>query len=220
MLKFAAAFAAFVLLTAGAPARTIEPVDESAKDPELAALIATLVKAADEKNFKPFEDAISPNAMASFGGDEGVEGFKNAYGLPDPNSPFWAEFKEAVALGGTITSDGETKTTYYATPYTYANWPEDIDSFSNTVAIGPKTMLYAKPEDGAKTLGDVTHQILELVEEAPEAKGAAPEGWVHVKFEGKTGYVKAAEQRSSIDYRLILQKTENRWWIGAFVAGD
>lgn len=216
MLKIASILLALWLpigLAAAAPAKLI-PVDEAARDPQLAELIARLVKACDEKNFKPFEEALSPNAIASFGGDEGVQGFRDAYGVDDPNSPFFTNFKTALTVGGAFI--GKTD---FAAPYVYANWPEDKDSFGFTAAIGAKTNLYAQPKEDAKVVADVTHQILEVIETDP-ADSTTPDGWIRVKSGKKSGYVKAAETRSPLDYRAVFQKTENRWWLGAFVAGD
>jgi hypothetical protein len=204
-----------LFLGSTASARTLEPADEAARDPQLAALIETLVRAADAKDFAPFELAISPNAIASFDGTPGPQGFRDAYAIADPNSPFWADFKAALALGGAFMGDAE-----FAAPYVYANMPEDLDSYAHVVAIGAKTSLFAGPEDDARIIADVTHQILELVDGDPEAASAAPEGWIRVKAKGRQGFVKAAETRSPLDYRIVFQKTANRWWIGAFVAGD
>ncbi|MCC6918995.1 MAG: hypothetical protein IT548_07305 [Alphaproteobacteria bacterium] len=199
---------------AASPAKIL-PVDEAAKDPALAELIAKLLKACDEKDFKPFAEALSPDAIASFGGDAGPKGFRDVYGIGDPDSPFWPEFKAALTLGGAFMEEG-----LFAAPYTYANWPEDLDSFTYVVAIGAKTDLYVQPKDGAKIVADVTYRILELVETDPEGPNAAPEGWIHVKAGKQDGYVKTAETRSPVDYRAVFQKTANRWWLGAFVGGD
>ena len=219
MLKFATALTAFMLIAAPARALELKPVDEAGKDPKLAELIATLSKACDEKNFKPFEEAISPEAMASFGGDTGVQGFKDAYGIDDPATTFYANFKAALALGGAFVDEST-----FGAPYVYVNWPEEVDSFGFVAAIGAKTAMVEKPAEGAKELDDVTHMVLEVIEDEPGTKDAAPEGWVHVKLAAKLGakggYVKASEVRSPIDYRAVFQKTENRWWLGAFVAGD
>ncbi len=195
--------------------RTLAPVDQSANDPQLVELIAVLVKACDEKDFKPFEAAISPDAIAGFDGSEGVAGFKAAYGIDDPNTTFYADFKAAVTLGGAYLDE-----TTYGAPYVYAAWPEDIDSFEFTAAIGEKTQLYAKPSEDSRVLADVTHQLLQVIEEAPDASGAAPDGWIHVTANERHGYVKRSETRSPLDYRAVFQKTANRWWLGAFVAGD
>jgi hypothetical protein len=209
------AFAMLLTPALAATPQKLAPVNDAAQDPLLAEMIATLLKACDEKDFKPFETAISPDAIASFGGDYGPKGFRDVYGIDDPDSLFWAEFKAALMLGGAFMEDG-----LFAAPYVYANWPEDLDSFSYVAAVGDKTALYAKPQDGAKVIGDVTHRILELIETDPEDPGAAPEGWIHVKAGKKTGFVKAAETRSPVAYRAVFQKTENRWWLGAFVGGD
>jgi hypothetical protein len=200
---------------AAAKPRTLAPVDQSAKDPQLAELIAVLVKACEEKDFRPFEAAISPDAIAGFDGSEGVAGFKAAYGIDDPATTFYADFKAAVTLGGAYLDE-----TTYGAPYTYAAWPEDIDSFEFTAAVGDKTSLYAKPSDDSRVLADVTHQFLQVIEEEPDATGAAPEGWIHVTANGRHGYVKRSETRSPLDFRAVFQKTANRWWLGAFVAGD
>ena len=212
MTRLLAFLAALFLIAAPAAAKTLKPVNESAKDPALAEMIATLLKACDDKDFKPFEAALSPDAIAGFGGETGVQGFKDVYGIDDPNTTFYADFKAALLAGGAFMDE-----TTYAAPYTYALWPEDLDSFAWVVATGDKTMLYAAPKDGAKTLADVTHQYLEIVEEDP---GVTPEGWAHVKSGMKSGYVKQGEYASPIGPRAVFQKTTNRWWLGAFVAGD
>ena len=216
MWKLAALLA--VLLFAVAPPvsaapRTLEPVDELAKDPELAKLIATLLKACDDKDFKAFEAAMSPDALASFGGDAGPAGFRTVYGIDDPDSPFWDDFRAALLQGGAFIEDG-----LYAAPYVYAKWPEDIDSFEYVVATGDKTTLYAKPDASSKALADVTHQFLRLPGDDSGANG--PEGWMAVTADGVAGFVKIAETASPVGHRAIFQKTVNRWWLGAFVSGD
>ena len=216
MWKLAALLAALLFAfapTAGAAPRTLEPVDESAKDPELAKLIATLLKACDEKDFRPFEEAMSPDAIASFGGDSGPAGFRAVYQVDDPNSPFWDEFRAAVLMGGAFMEDG-----LYAAPYVYAKWPEDIDAFEYVVAIGDKTTLFAKPDAASRPLADVTHQFLRLP--GDETGANVPEGWMAVSADGVAGFVKIAETASPVGYRAIFQKTVNRWWLGAFVSGD
>jgi len=214
-LAFALAVPALSIAAHAAPPATIAPADEAAKDPALAELIAKLLAACDAKDFRPFEEALTPDAIASFGGDAGPKGFRDVYGIDDPDTLFWSDFKTALTLGGAFMEDG-----LFAAPYVYARWPEDLDSFAYTAAVGEKTSLYAQPKENAKIVADVTHRILELVETDPEGPGAPPDGWLHVKVGKWDGYVKAAETRSSVDYRAVFQKTENRWWLGAFVGGD
>lgn len=216
MWKLAALLAALMFALAppaAAKPRTLVPVDEAARDPDLAALIATLLKACDEKDFKPFEAAMSPDAIASFGGDSGPAGFRTVYRIDDPDSPFWDDFRTALLMGGAFVEDG-----LFAAPYVYANWPEDIDAFEYVVAIGERTTLYARPDAASKALADVTHQFLELQGDGADAD--LPDGWTRVSAGGTVGFVKTAETASPIGYRAIFQKTVNRWWLGAFVGGD
>ncbi len=225
MIRIAAAFAvailAFVAPAAAKakPAPTLAPIDQSAQDPQLAALIAELLAACERKDPEPFRRALSPNAVASFGGDEGgVESFVATHGLEDPASPFWTEFPEALRLGGVFMD----KTTFGA-PYAYAAFPDEFDPFEFVVAIGPKTLLRDRPDATATVARDVTHQLLK-VEFGADA--TAPDDWLEaaaVDEKGNVlakGFVRTSEVRSPLDYRAVFQKTENRWWLGAFVAGD
>lgn len=205
----------FLSLAAPVQAAKLVPVNDLVSDPLLADLVAKLLKACDEKDFKPFEEALAPDAISSFGGDAGPKGFRDVYGIDDPNSSFWSEFKVALALGGAFMEDGR-----FAAPYVYANWPEDLDGFAHVAAIGDKTQLYSRPTDDAKILADVTHEVLQLVETDRESPALPPEGWIHVKAGKTDGYVKSTETRSPVDYRAVFQKTANRWWLGAFVSGD
>lgn len=213
----AAAVAFAVLFTAPAAAEPmlVKPADAAKDDPELAALFDTLLKAAAAKDFAPFEAAMTKDAVASFGGDEGPEGFKRAYGIGEPDSPFWAEFTGAVELGAIFV---EPELVY--APYIAGGLPEAADPYLSIVAIGPKTELYKEPSEGAAVVADVTHQVLEQIDIEPEDLAKTPEGWVHVKADAGAGYVKAAETRSALDYRAVFQKIDGKWRLTAFVAGD
>jgi len=215
MTRLVALIATTFLLGAAAFAQTLKPLDQSAKDPKLAELIATLIKACDRKDFKPFEAALSPDAIGSFGGDPGVRGFKVDHDIDSPGTTFYTKFKDAVSMGGAFT---DVRT--FAAPYVFALWPDDLDGFEWIAATGSRTMLYAKPENGAKTLADVTHQFLEFASEAPYARDAAPAGWLHVKAGRTTGYVKESQARSPMDYRAVFENVDGRWRLRAFVAGD
>lgn len=193
----------------------IAPVDASRNDPQLAGMLRVLVAAAEARDFSPFEKVLSPQAVANYGGDEGVDGFKRGYHIEDPNSPFWDAFAEAVKLGGVFLQDD-----LYTTPYTSGDLPESADPYLTLVAIGPKTLLYGAPSDSAPVVADVTHQLLEQADIEADDLARTPEGWVRVKADAGEGYVKQAEVRSPLDYRAVFQKTGEGWKLIAFVAGD
>lgn len=211
----AAALALGLAASAAAAPLVIKPTDAAKDDPELAGLLDTLVKAAEARDFAPFEAAMSPDVVASFGGDEGVAGFRAAYDIASPDSIFWAEFMEAAALGGVMLQPD----LFYA-PYLAGALPEEADPYLSVVAIGEKTSLYKEPSDDADIVADVTHQVLEQADITPEDLAKTPEGWLRVKADAGEGYVKDAEVRSALDYRAVFSKVDGRWLLVAFVAGD
>ena len=212
-----AALTALALLASPAWAVTLDAVEEAAQDPKLAELIQTLIKACDAKDFKPFEAAMTPDAIASFGGENGPAGFRKTFKIDDPNTTFFSDFKTALTLGGAFI-DANT----YGSPYVYAKWPEAVDAFANVAAIGENVIMYDKPTVMGGGIADVSHMVLELIPDAPDGKTPTPAGWVHVKSDDVqvSGYVRKDKTRSSVDYRAIFQKTENRWWLSAFASGD
>lgn len=212
----AAAAMAFVL---AAPARAepviIAPFESGKADPALNALLVTLVKAAEAMDFAPFEAAMTPSATASFGGDEGPEGFKRAYGIGQPDSPFWPEFIKAAKLGGVFLQED-----LFTVPYTSGDLPEIVDPYINVIAIGDKTLLYAEPKEGANVVADVTHQLLEQIDIEPADLEKTGPDYLRVKADAGEGYVKVGEFRSPLDYRAVFQNIAGEWKLVAFVAGD
>lgn len=211
--------AAAVALTLAAPVRAepviIAPPDSGKADAALNAVVETLIKAAEAQDFAPFEAVLTPEATANFGGDEGPEGFRRAYGIGEPGSPFWPEFLKAAKLGGVFLQDD-----LYTLPYIAGALPETADPYLSVIAIGDKTLLYAEPKEGASVVADVTHQLLEQIDIEPADLEKTGPDFVHVKADAGTGYVKVAEVRSPLDYRAVFQKIDGVWKLVAFVAGD
>jgi len=193
----------------------IAPPASGAADPALAAVIDTLVKAAEARDFAPFEAAMTPEATASYGGDVGPAGFKAVYDVDSPQSPFWPAFLAAAKLGGVSEQDD-----LYTLPYTAGALPDEADPYLSVIAIGDRTALYAEPRPDAKVIADVTHQLLEQVDVEPEDYEKTGPDYIHVKVEAGTGYVKVTEARSPLDYRAVFQKIDGAWKLVAFVAGD
>jgi hypothetical protein len=100
--------------------------------------------------------------------------------------------------------------------------PDSLDPFETVVAVAKDAKLYADPSETSKVVRDVTNAILRVSLDADPA----PAGWMRadaVDTNGRivaSGFVREADVRSPIDYRAVFQKTQNRWWLGAFVAGD
>ncbi|MFT3809398.1 MAG: hypothetical protein QM698_05720 [Micropepsaceae bacterium] len=218
MIRTAIAAAALVFglaAPAAAAPMIVAPPEAAVADAPLNALLETLIKAAEARDFAPFEAALTPTATASFGGDEGPEGFRRAYGIDQPDSPFWPEFIKAAKLGGAFLQDD-----LFVVPYIAANMPEEADPYLSVIAIGEKTMLYAEPKEGAAAIADVTHQVLEQIDIEPADLEKTGPDFVHVKADAGAGYVRIGEVRSALDYRAVFEKRDGVWKLTAFVAGD
>lgn len=209
---------AVVLATpvAAAVPERMEPVDQLAENAELAALVATLLKACDEKDFRPFEAALAPDLIVSYAGFEGIEGLREIFRLDEPDTAFWNEFRTAVQLGGVFQGPDR-----FTTPYVSALWPETEDDGSqHIVAVGPRTSLYDRPADDAKIIADVTQRVLMRDEDRTAEPFGPPDGWSRVRDGDSVGYVRWSESRSPIDYRVVFERLDGRWLITAFVAGN
>lgn len=201
--------------TAAVPER-MEPVDQRAGDADLAAVVATLLKACDEQDFKPFEAVLLPDLIVSYAGFEGVSGLREIHRLDEPDSGFWNEFRTAILLGGVFVGADR-----FEAPYVSALWPEAEDDGSHhIVAVGGRTFLYERPADGASVIGDVTHLVLERDEDRTAEPFGPPGGWSRVRHGERVGYVKWSESRSPIDYRVVFETIDGRWRITQFVAGN
>ncbi len=210
--------AAFLSAALAAPAfaepTIIQPLSDRS-DADLDALIAGLTKAAEAKDFAPFEAALTPEATASFGGDVGPEGIKRVHGVDQPDTKFWDEWLKAAKLGGTF-----VQAEIYVLPYTAGELPESADPFLSVIAIGDKTLLYKEPKEGAAVVADVTHQLLEQLDIEPAELEKTGPDYIRVKADAGEGYVKVAEVRSPLDYRAVFEKIDGVWKLTAFVAGD
>ncbi len=214
MLKCVVSVAALVVLAGLASAKTLEPVNESTKDPKLAELLANLVKACEAGDMKPIEAVLAPDVLGDNEADskEGPDAFEEYWAIGAPDSQFCPQFTAAIAPGGAFIVDPDAPPTY-ATPYVVANWPQELDPFNHIVAVGPATALYAKPAEGAAVVADVTHQILEVVDDSE-----LPEGWAHVKSgDGKDGYAKGGEVRSYFEAYARFEKRGDIWLLIAFL---
>jgi len=194
----------------------MEPVDQLADDAELASVVAALLKACDEKDFRPFEAVMLPDLIVSYAGFEGIEDLRRIHRLDEPDTGFWDEFRTIIRLGGVF--DGKDR---FEAPYVSALWPEaEHDGSDVVVAVGNHTALYATPADGAQVIADVTHRVLAWDEDRAAEPDGPPCGWTRVKHEGRVGYVKWSESRSPIDYRVVFERIDGRWRITQFVGGN
>jgi len=194
--------------------RALVPVDEAVSRPDFFTFRARLATAVAERSPAAILDAVHPQIKNSFGGDGGIEEFKQMWRLEQPDSTFWKEFGTVLALGGSFDGAGA-----FTAPYTFSRWPDDIDAFDYVAVVGSDVRIRTLPRADAPVLRQVSHFILQLDNE-PSSQSGPGEDWTAVKIDGKKGYVATRFVRSPTDYRATFRYTDGRWWLVFFVAGD
>ncbi len=154
---------------------------------------------------------VARGVKNSFGGDDGIDGFRKKWTPEQPDSPLWETLATVLALGGTF-GPGDT----FTAPYVFSQWPQDADAFSQVAVVATGVRVREAPREDAPAVATVSFAILEIVSAAnPDPK------WTQVRAPGgRSGYVDRRYVRSPIDYRAIFNRVNGRWWLQALVSGD
>jgi hypothetical protein len=186
------------------------PVDEASTRPDFFSFRAQVQRTIAVRDVTSLLAVVDPNIKNSFGGDDGLEKFRSGWKLDDADSELWDRLGTVLALGGAF-QDKDT----FAAPYTFAKWPNDVDSFEHVVLIGANVRIRAAPRPDAATVATMSFAILPRARE----QGDDP-AWTVVRIDQRTGYVASRFARSPIDYRAIFSFTGGGWRLVTFVAGD
>lgn len=197
---------------------TLLPVDEAAADPSFVLFRARLLEASQARDTSFVLSVLDSNAKLSFGGDDGVEGFRRLW-LAEPRpegKDVWAVLTRTVALGSTYEANSAAGTARVIAPYVFGAWPDALDAFEHVAVVGENVNVRAAPDTTAEVLTALTFSLVPTLYDA-----SVPEGWRAVTLaDGRTGYVAARYLRSPIGYRMGFVKEDGRWRITFFVAGD
>lgn len=209
-----AALAVFIA-PATARERKLYPVDDGQKDASFNSFRERLLKAARERDRKHLLSIIDPKIKWSFGGDDGVAGFRRHWKLDGDDSELWGELTNVLSLGGTFsTSRGRRE---FWAPYTFSRFPDDLDAFEYAAVTGKDVRVRAKPNTDAPVVANLSYDLVKA--EFPEKGGAG--GWAKVTIPGgKQGYVAKNFLRSPVDYRACFRNVKGKWLMTVFIAGD
>lgn len=194
-----------------ATAEELLPVDEAAQRPSFFAFRADLLEAIARHDVEAVLSMVSPDVKNSFGDNDGIDAFREAWELERGDSAFWQEMAGVLALGGMFDDAGN-----FVAPYVYSAWPEDIDAFSHVAVIGNRVNLREAPQADAKAIAIANFEILEHVPSKQESAA-----WIRVRRDdGMVGFVARTHVRSPVGYRAMFRETDGRWQLAFFVAGD
>lgn len=218
---FLLSFAVLSFFCVSAQERYVKPVDEAQKDPSFLAFRTKLIEAVNRRDAKYVLSIVDPKIELSFGGLSGLEDFKKTWKINNPKSEFWKEFLAATTHGGTFYQVDGTK--IFFAPYTFSTFPEDLDAFEYSAIFGNNVNLRAKPDIAAKTLAQLSYNVVKVdYENSVKKKGTEAEySWLKIAtLGGKAGFVKAEFVRSPIAYRAGFEKKNGKWKLTVFIAGD
>jgi hypothetical protein len=196
------------------------PVDDAANDPSFFAFRQKLIEAARKHDLEFVLSTLDPNIVNSFGGSEGIEGFKAIWELDKPQTKLWDTLILVLTLGGSLNvSDQEIS---FWAPYVFSRWPNDVDSFEYAAIIGTNVRVRARPGLDAPMVATLSYDIVKFADQSWLPAGeAGPDAWVKIITPaGREGFVSSRYVRSPIDYRIGFIKKDGKWSITHFVAGD
>jgi hypothetical protein len=201
--------AAVAVTSAQAP--RLEPVDQGPQKPDFMEFRTELRRAIGRRDVAGLLRAVHPNIKSSFGGDDGIDAFKQHWRLDRADSKLWRELGAVLALGGTFVDPDQ-----FAAPYVYSKWPETSDPFDNVALVGSNVRLRGASSASGRVLTTMSYAILRRKE-----PGSRSEAWTAIVLpDGRRGYVASHLVRSPIDYRAFFARSDGRWLMTLFVAGD
>lgn len=198
--------------------RYLKPIDGAAKDKSFLAFRNELLKAVDTRNTAFIYGIVVKDIKNGFGGEDGILNFKKQWKLNSPKSDFWKEFGFAIKNGGNFQSDNS-----FVAPYTFSDFPADLDGFEHQAIIGENVRLREKPDISAGTVALLSYNIVKFDYEKSLKDPKDNEKYLWIKVEtlgGKKGYVAPQFIRSPIDYRAGFEKIRGKWKLTFFLAGD
>jgi Bacterial SH3 domain len=197
----------------------LRPSDEGQHDPSFHAFRQKLLEAISRKDAKFLISIVDPNIQISFGGEEGIQAFRELWKPEDVNSEIWNMLAQLLRLGGTF---GESKNEFWA-PYVFSQFPDDYGGFDFSAIIAKDVRVRTEPNDKAPMITSLSHDIVLNLSgsDSAEPKNKADRAWVRIRLlDGREGFVSAKFIRSPTDYRAGFKKTGEKWLLTHLVAGD
>ncbi|HEX8250024.1 MAG TPA: SH3 domain-containing protein [Pyrinomonadaceae bacterium] len=229
ILKNRKIFLTFFLLICGVSGalsqeRKVLPADEGKTDASFRAFREKTLEAARRRDVKYILSIVDANIQNTFGDSNGVAEFKKMWKLSSPQSEFWDEFITVLTNGGAFFKRaGAPKKQIFQAPYTFTEFPEDLDAIEHQTIFGNNVNLRSKPEKSAPVVASLSYNIVK-VDFENSVKHESKEGkylWLKVEtLGGKKGFVDARYVRSPVDYRAVFEKRNGSWKLVTFIAGD
>ena len=149
----------------------------------------------------------------NFGGDGGIEEFKEVWKLQSSDSELWEVLRFILTHGGAFSKDGT-----FVAPYFFSSFPElpDDEMYRYGAVIEDNVILRSRPDMNASGVATLSLHVVKQLDE-----DNLPEGWIKVATtEGATGYIPRPLYRNIVEYRAIFEKKNGAWRMMMLLAGD
>lgn len=199
------------LAVAASSPNRLPPVDQCTKDIAFKGFRQDLVRISKERDAAALMDVLDDRVMTDFGPEgNGKAAFTKTWQFDEPEtSGVWDEIAAILRLGCTVENG------VWAMPSLGHQLDGDADPFETFLAIDPGSALRADPSDESKAVARLNWDLLTLLEVLPDGE------WFKMRLrDGRSGFVRKGQLRNPLDYRMLVQRTDNGLRITAFIAGD
>ena len=185
------------------------PRDECASAPGAAEFRRALANAVRMRDVSAMAGLADPAIKLDFGGGSGLATLRERL-AGDGGKQLWAELDSILALGCALQHGN------LVLPWLFAQDLGGIDPYSAMIVTGIDVPVRASASHNGKAIAKLSWAAVELV------GGLLPDAaFQHIRVPGgPAGYIATSALRSPLDYRIIADRKNGEWKIGAFIAGD
>ncbi len=202
-----------------AQARHLYPVDETDRDASFREFKELLERAVKTRDVSFLLGILDPRITNSFGGDGGVEEFRETWRPENADSEVWDILGLILSLG--VTEESGREGTLFCAPYVFRRFPDELDPFEHYAVIRSDAPLRIRAEPDAPITGRVSYEIVEGLEWLPSQNERKLDSWVKVRTSaGAEGFMSARDVWSPVGYRAGFKKKQGKWVMTFLVAGD
>jgi len=202
-----AAFASWPLPTG---AQEVPPVDEAANDPSLLAARHALLDAVRRRDVDQVVAWAAPDIRLSSDGAGGRVAFRRMLGDETTSAKVWQDLETALDLGGVFRRWDEFCTPYFSCQPPVPNC--NCTAYDTVIIVVEDARAFLEPDSNSPLVAELGYDVLRVLEFFAY--------WAFVELpEGGNGFVRRADFRMVVDYRVHLRQRDGEWWIEGFLAG-
>ena len=199
--------------------RTLDPVDEGAKDPSWVSFKNRLLNAVAKRDRKFVAGILHSGVRSGMQGGRGVAVFRKQWELDSDASPLWQELSAALFLGSAW-NKREKAQAELCSPYVGVKWPVDVDVYSGGAIVAKDALLKARPSADSATVATMSYNVVSVVDwEVDDQSPGVKQKWVKIKIAYGEAYVPEEQVRSPIEHTACFVRTEGGWRMIGFGPG-